>query len=171
MQTSYFALFQLEPRFALGIGDLETAYRTVASRVHPDRFAQAEASSQRWALESATTANEAYHTLRKPLTRARYLLEMRGVETGRASTLSPAMLMEQMDLRESLEDARESRNVRALDALAALVKSRAAVLKGLLEIQIDTHRDDTGAARSVEEWLYIEKLITNIENARALLED
>lgn len=170
MQMSYFTLFQLEPRFALGLGELESAYRAVANRVHPDRFAQSGAASQRWALESATTANEAYRTLRKPLLRARYLLQMRGVEAGRTSTLSPAMLMEQMDWRESLEEARNTRDSRALEALNKAVKSRATVLKGRLENQLDKEHDDTGASRSVEEWLYIEKLLTDIEDALALLE-
>jgi molecular chaperone HscB len=170
MQMNYFALFRLEPRFALGLGDLETAYRAEAGRVHPDRFAQAGAASQRWALESATTANEAYRTLKKPILRARYLLELRGVETGQDSTRSPALLMEQMEWRDSLEEARESRDIRALNDLAATVKTRASFLKDRLEKQIDKERDDIGAARSVEEWLYIDKLITDVEDARALLE-
>jgi len=65
----YFSLFNLEPRFALLLDELDIAYRTLASQVHPDRFAAGTAAEQRRALELATHANEAYRALKTPLLR------------------------------------------------------------------------------------------------------
>lgn len=170
METSYFELFRIVPRFSLGTESLEIAYYTILNEVHPDRFAQTDEPARMRALASAATANEAYRTLKKPLLRARYLLKMRGIETGAGATLSPSLLMRQMEWREALAEAVASRDEQALATLASEVKSRAHTLEELVEAQLDFNSDDAGAARSVEEWLFVEKLLAAIEDARAALE-
>lgn len=50
--------------------------------------------------------NKAYHTLKDPLARAKYLLELQGVEVGESDSLEdPALLMEVMEIREELDEA------------------------------------------------------------------
>ena len=58
LPPSFFALFDLEPRFALPIEQLDAAYRTLARRVHPDRFVNGTEAEQRQAIETATHVNE-----------------------------------------------------------------------------------------------------------------
>ena len=60
---------------------LDAAYRQIQSQVHPDRFAQASDTEKRLALQWATHANEAYQTLKHPISRGRYLLQLAGVDT------------------------------------------------------------------------------------------
>lgn len=170
METSHFELFRIEPRFALGTESLETAYHAVVSEVHPDRFAHADAAGRLRAVASAAAANEAYRTLKKPLLRARYLLQLRGIETGVAAAASPSLLMRQMEWREALAEAVASRDAQALARLASEVRSRAHTLEEVVEAQLDRNHDDAGAARSVEEWLFVEKLLSAVEDARAALE-
>ena len=96
---SYFALFALPDRFELDESALDTAYRTLQSQVHPDRFAHASDAERRVAMQRATEANEAYRTLRSPLRRAMYLLSLRGidVQSETSTKMEPAFLAQQLE--------------------------------------------------------------------------
>ena len=74
--------------------------------MHPDRFAQAGDAERRASMQMTTRVNEAYRTLKSPVRRAQYLLELNGVDVGfETNTAMPReFLMEQMELRERLED-------------------------------------------------------------------
>src|SRR5271165_6196029 len=115
MPVSYFALFNLEPRFALPVEQLELAYRALAAQVHPDRHAQSSSAARREAQMLAANANEAYRTLRKPLLRARHLLALGGVTSDDDQTsVSRVFLTEQMEWRETLGRAHAARDAAAL---------------------------------------------------------
>ncbi len=115
----HFALFQMTPAFAIDAAALDAAYRELQGRVHPDKFASATDTEQRVAMQRATRANEAYQTLKNPLKRAAYLCELNGVDLGIESNtaMAPAFLMQQMAWREALDDARDGRDLSALEAL------------------------------------------------------
>lgn len=171
MPQSYFALLNLEPRFALPAEQLDLAYRALATRVHPDRHTHAAPAEQRQALTLATNANEAYRTLKKPLLRARHLLSLRGIQAAEQSvTMPPEFWIEQMEWREALSDARAARDCNALQRLHAVVRDRAAALHAQLATQLDAERDDPAAAQSVQQLMFMEKLVADIDEARALLE-
>lgn len=117
---NYFELFGLPVGFRLDTAQLAARYRELQKVVHPDRFAAADAGSQRLSLQGATLVNEAFATLKDPLKRAQYLLALRGVEQDpQKSTLNdPAFLMQQMELREALAAVSSAQDPRArLDAL------------------------------------------------------
>ena len=172
MPQSYFALFNLEQRFTLSMADLEVAYRDLATRVHPDRHAQAQAVQQREALSLAANANEAYRTLRKPVLRARHLLALRGVHSDEGRAAMPhEFLVEQMEWRDALGDARTARDAAALRSLAATVHGRAAALLARLEMQMDILQDYSAARDTVHEFMFVEKLAADIDDSLAHLED
>lgn len=171
MPQSYFALFDLEPRFALAGEQLDAAYRQLASQVHPDRYVNAAPSERRYALSLATSVNEAYRTLKKPLLRAQHLLSLRGVDAiERGARTSADFLLEQMDWRETLSDARTARSAMALQQLGELVRRRAADLLQQLEVHLDAIEDNCAAARTVQQLMYVDKLLFDIDEAHALLE-
>jgi len=70
-------------------------------------------------MQWATRANEAYKTLKSPFKRAAYLCELNGIDLQiESNTAMPReFLMQQMEWREELEDAKGSRNLDALDVL------------------------------------------------------
>jgi molecular chaperone HscB len=170
MPQSYFAFFDLEPRFALPREQLDAAYRRLAAQVHPDRYATSTPAEQRHALSLATSANEAYRTLKRPLLRAQHLLSLRGVDAAEGAVrMPPEFLLEQIDWRETLSDAQSAGNAAALQRLGDLVRRRAADLLGVLEAHLDA--DDNGAAtRTVQQMMFIDKLLADIDDARALLD-
>lgn len=120
LTDDYFKLFDLPQGFAVDQDALDSAYRAVQSRVHPDRFASASEAERRVAMQWAAQANAAYRTLRDPLQRATYLLSLQGIDVGAENNtaMAPDFLMQQMEWREAIGDAVSARNVGALDALA-----------------------------------------------------
>ncbi|RMG57964.1 MAG: Fe-S protein assembly co-chaperone HscB [Gammaproteobacteria bacterium] len=121
LAQDYFSLFGLEPGPEVDRAALDARYRALQSQLHPDRFASAGAQERRLSVQSAGFVNEAYETLKDPLRRLKYLLELRGVhlDADKDTTSDPAFLMQQMELRERLEEAGQGDDPLAeLDALA-----------------------------------------------------
>src|SRR3954469_3188015 len=109
---SHFELFGLAPAFGLDKEVLEKAYRDIQSRVHPDRFAHAGDAERRASLQWTTRVNEAYRTLKNPVERASHILSLQGVDVAfETNTAMPAQfLMQQMELREALENALQAKD-------------------------------------------------------------
>lgn len=116
---NYFALFQLPQQFLLDRAALDQAYHEVQSQVHPDRFTDRPDAEKRVAMQWATQANEAYRTLKSPFKRAAYLCELNGVdlETESNTAMPAAFLMQQMEWREALDEARAGKDLAALEQL------------------------------------------------------
>ena len=117
--SQYFTLFQLEPQFDIDTDSLEQNYRTLAARFHPDRFASASAFEQKQAVMMSSTINEAYRTLKNPTDRAAYLLRQQGIDADAPehTSFAPEFLMQQMEWRETLAEARGGQDQTALPAL------------------------------------------------------
>jgi len=107
LNQNHFELFGLPQGFTVDAGTLDERYRELQREVHPDRFATASDAERRSSMQMATRVNEVYRTLKSPLSRARYLLELMGVDAGvETNTAMPAdFLLEQMEWREGLEEA------------------------------------------------------------------
>lgn len=161
---SHFQLFGLEPVFALDAEALERSYREIQSRVHPDRFVHAGAAERRASLQWTTRVNEAYRALRNPVQRAKHLLELYGVDVAfETNTSMPAeFLMQQMALREQLEQARDTV---ALDSLRRGLRGEKARLEAAIEEQIDVRKDYPGAAHLVRKLMFLERLDEEIDRA------
>lgn len=172
MKQDHFELFGLPRRFAVEGAALDAAYRDVQARVHPDRFAGASDAEKRVAMQWATRVNEAYQTLKAPLKRARYMCELAGVDLGiESNTAMPAQfLMQQMEWREALAEARSARNNRRLEQLERELHSmRAAELSALGRL-IDEAGDFAGAAGHVRQLMFIEKFGDEVGDALEALQ-
>ena len=164
----HFALFGLEPRFALDADALDTAYKRVQDKVHPDRFAAATPAERRVAMQWAARANEALQTLRSPVRRAAYLCELNGIRLGAESNtvMPPAFLMQQLEWREALAEAATAADPRSLDALARQTDSARGELLDALAQAIDADRDFTRASAQVHQLMFVDKMRDEIEHAR-----
>jgi molecular chaperone HscB len=171
MMQNHFELFQLPARFDVDGGQLDAAYRDVQGRVHPDRFVNATDAEKRVAMQWATRANEAYQTLKSPEKRARYLCELNGVDLQTESNTAMPMdfLMQQMELREALGDARAARDAGALDELDAQVRSeRKARLAKVGELL--NAGDYPAAAQGVRALMFLDKFSDELQHAFDALE-
>jgi len=169
---NHFELFQLPQHFSLDLSALDNAYRSVQGQVHPDKFASASDAEKRVAMQWATRANEAYLTLKSPLKRASYLCELHGVDLQiESNTAMPRdFLMQQMEWRETLEDAKAGRDMAALtkldDALRAARKAEIAQIGALFD-----GGDYAQAAQQVRQLMFLEKIGAEIAQLFDQLEE
>ena len=161
----HFSLFGLPARFDLDAQALESAWRTVAAQVHPDRFATASPAERRVAMQWAARANEAYSQLRDPLLRARYLCEQAGVDlqTESNTSMDTAFLMQQMTWREMMDDARNDAGV--LAELRTELEDARQQMRAALTRLLDEQRDYAAAGLKVREWMFVEKLAQELAQA------
>ncbi len=155
---NHFELFHLPQHFAIDLDALSHAYHEVQGRVHPDKFAHAPDAEKRVAMQWATRANEAYQTLKSPLKRATYLCQLHGVDLQPESNTSMPreFLLQQMEWREALDDARASKDLGALETLDAELRG---ARKHEVE-QIGTLLDADNyaeAGQAVRQLMFVEK--------------
>lgn len=171
-KQNHFELFGLAPGFVLEHERLEQAYREIQARVHPDRFAHAGEAERRASMQWTTRVNEAYRTLTSPVARAKYLLELNGVDVAfETNTQMPSQfLMQQMELREALETAQEGKDAAALDALRKdLTEARGGLVDELAQL-LDGRRDYRAAVESVRKLMFLDKLDAEIDAAYEAIE-
>ena len=161
---NHFELFGLAPAYALDLALLDRAYRDIQSNVHPDRFASAGDAERRASMQMTTQVNEAHRVLKSPVQRARYILELNGVDVGfETDTAMPAdFLTEQMELREALEGARDAE---ALGVLERKIFEDKQVLETQIARRIDAARDFRGAAELVRKLMFLDRLDDEINAA------
>ncbi|HTJ96037.1 MAG TPA: Fe-S protein assembly co-chaperone HscB, partial [Rhodocyclaceae bacterium] len=117
--SDYFALFSLAPAFGLDMAVLEQRFRELQARVHPDKHTHLSEAEQRVSMQWATRANEAFQTLKAPIKRAQYLLSLRGVDpqVERNTAMPMEFLVQQLECRETVAEARSAGNIHALETL------------------------------------------------------
>jgi molecular chaperone HscB len=168
---NHFELFHLPQQFAIDAARLDSAYHEVQNQVHPDKFAHAGDAEKRVAMQWATRANEAYQTLKNPFRRAAYLCELNGVDLQfESNTAMPgAFLMQQMEWREALEDAKAVRDIAALEKLErelrAARRHEAERVGALIDAQ-----DFDQAGKAVRQWMFLEKFAEEISRTFEKLE-
>ncbi|MBI1905034.1 MAG: Fe-S protein assembly co-chaperone HscB [Rhodocyclales bacterium] len=172
LQHDYFTLFGLPRRFQLDRAALDAAYHELHGRVHPDRHAHLPDIDKRRAMQWATRVNEAFVTLSKPLPRACYLLELAGEDAAlhTNTAMSPEFLMEQMEWREAIEEARSAGNADELETLHARLRQQARDLLGELEHSLDVRCELAAATETVRRLMFMEKLQHEIDDALEALE-
>lgn len=170
--SSYFELFGLAPAFSIDLERLEKAYREIQSRVHPDRFAHAGDAERRASLQWTTRVNEAYRALKSPVQRACHILALQGVDVAfETNTAMPQeFLMQQMELRESLETAVNAKDPHGLAKLQSDLEAEKQTLERQLAERIDRDRDYAAAAGLVRELQFLERLEAEIDAAYETLQ-
>lgn len=119
-----FGLLGLEPCYAIDADTLEKAFFERAKQLHPDRFAQAPVAERVAALSKSRALNDAYQLLKKPAPRAEYLLARYGIVIGDNERIDPALIMELLEEREELAEARHAGKLVLVEKLQASMKAR-----------------------------------------------
>ncbi len=167
LNADFFTLLGLPKQFGLNQAALDSRFRELQREVHPDRFAAADDAARRASMMLATQINEAYQTLRSPLKRATYLLNLAGLDVGAESNtaMSPEFLMRQMVWREQLDDARSDGDLTALTQLQAEIDDEVAGAYGNLANALDKGSETTDAVETVRRLMFLEKLHQSINDA------
>lgn len=173
---NHFDLFGLPVNFVLDTAALAERYRALQKIMHPDKYASASEQEKRLALQQAMQINEAYDKLRDPLTRAIYLLELRGYqpEKDAATTHDGEFLMQQMLLRERLADIKQQNDPQAaLDELMIEINRMTKTQIAQLAMQFESGTpEQLGAAQeSIDKMQFLHKLRHEAEAVEADLEE
>ena len=124
-------------------------------------------------MQQTSLINQALHTLKHPVERAMYLLQLRGVDFSmdNETTMDAGFLMEQMEIREQLESVRDNDNPLAvLDQLS--LDNKAGMSSIADEFKRAYSADRLDAAReAVRKLQFLYKAAKEIEELTASVED
>jgi len=164
-QNDYFQLFALPERFDIDTKLLEANFRKIQSASHPDRFVNATAAEKLASMQLSTLSNEAYTTLRNAARRAKYLLEKHGIDAiADTNTALPMdFLMQQMEWRELMEDAKTAKDIAALENLHSTLRAEAKVLESELTGLFDIKKDYATATEVTRKLIFIDKVCADIQ--------
>lgn len=173
---NYFELFGLPVDYVVDTDHLSAHYRELQKAVHPDRFANSTEQERRLSMQGAVRINEAYETLKDPLLRARYLLQLNDIDMGEGqeTTRDAAFLMEQMELREALEEARNQPDPYAVIAdFMTDVNQRISALIDEMAVQFRaaTPEQLAAARENFLKMQFLKKLGYDAESLEAELDD
>lgn len=173
ISRNYFELFALPVSFQIDLTLLSSHYLELQKKLHPDRHAHLSDRERRLSEQYTAFLNEALTTLKAPLLRAQYLLKLQGLDVeGESSvTIDSMFLMQQMELRERLEEI--PGQVEPFDELDELLEE---VGRALSELRRDfagqyVQQGYEDAAASVRKMQFLEKLIIEIESLEDRLDD
>jgi molecular chaperone HscB len=133
-----FSTLGIPRTFDVDLPAVERAHRELSRALHPDRFVNATASERRAALAKAVEVNEAWRVVRDPIRRAEALLRLAGIaaeegdEHGERSEADPEFLMEMLEQREALAEAKAARDLERVREMAREVEARSVAVERAL---------------------------------------
>jgi molecular chaperone HscB len=169
--TELFERLGLPRRFSVDPAVVEREYLARSRELHPDVHQIGSDVEQRASLELTAALNEAYVTLRDPFRRAEYLMKLLGGPTAQQEkNLDQAFLMEMMELRERIEEAKVSGH--GIDELEADLSDRLADSANRLAahfVRIEGISD--AAPERVTELLNVRRILNAAKTIQSLLRD
>src|SRR6266550_6786305 len=136
----YFRFFGLPRKLNISANDLDQRFRGLSRQFHPDYFVNAPPAERRASLERSSYLNDAYRTLKQPITRVEYLLQLEGLAARSPAEASkqvpPDLLEEVFALNEELD---EIRDLRTSGTSADQLKARLEKARGPIEEKRASH--------------------------------
>ena len=106
-EADYFTCLGFPRRLRIDPQELEAKFYELSRAFHPDFYQNKSETEQAISLSNAATLNTAYRTLRDPIQRAEYLVDLEAGSVKEIRTSPPADLFEEiLELQETLEEYR-----------------------------------------------------------------
>lgn len=175
LTQNYFEVFDLPIQYEVDLNHLATRFRELQAHVHPDKFVNGTDEERRIAVQSTGFLNEAKNTLTDSRLRAHYLLTLKGIEfefeLESGTTNDPEFLMQQMEIRESIEDAESAEDpFDELDQLRKLIKSRKLDVENDFQTSYDSG-DFKVAKQAALKLRFCERIFEEIKRIEERLDD
>jgi len=173
ISQDYFSCYGLSCDFAVDLAVLRQSHRRLQQQHHPDRFVSQSDSEQRRAVQITAYLNQAYATLLEPLKRGIYLLQLQGMDPLAPNNTQMPMdfLLQQIELRESLEDMPRAQDPEAeIDAMASRLQHQASQLENEFA-QAYGSSDFKTAEKTVRKLQFIVKLQQQLDALEGALLD
>ena len=174
-----FAALELPHKLALELPSLERIYHELSRKVHPDRFASSAAGVRDASLRATALLTRSYRTLRDPIARGLYWLEIHGEKLAENNKQVPPDLAELVfDVQEHLAELRDaSGDTDSFGRLASQVSERRTEMQALMdesmaELERNFARWDEGKpAQESMLKLELKQILSKIAYLRTLLRD
>ncbi|MEP1445685.1 MAG: co-chaperone HscB [Paraglaciecola sp.] len=173
---NYFELFKIPVSFDVDLSVLPQTYQQLQRLTHPDKFASGSEQQKLVALQKNAQVNEAYSVLKFPLSRAEYLLSLRGIDLQheQQTIKDTAFLMQQMEWREELAEIDEQAD--PLSALSSLEHEiQQSVKHDLARLRENLESEQLGAnekaADIIRQLKFLYKMLAEIELKEDALSD
>jgi molecular chaperone HscB len=116
----------IAPTFDLDLVQVEKRVRDLSRVLHPDRHVASSPAERRMALSRAVEVNAAFRVVRDPIARAEALFRRRGVAVGETlePKADPEFLLEMMELREALAEAKVGGDAVGIERLTEKVGAK-----------------------------------------------
>jgi len=172
-----FAVLGLPRRLAVDVADLERRYHAASRAVHPDRHQTAEPRARELSLAASAAVNRAYRTLRDPVARGRYWLELHGSGLAKdGAGVPPEIAAEVFETQEKLAELRAATGPegevlrREAGAMRGRLAERLEALRGRLLANYVNGNDVAGRSleelgRRLAEVAYLRTLLGDVEEA------
>jgi molecular chaperone HscB len=160
----------IAPTFDIDVGAVEKRYRDLSRVLHPDKFVGTSAAERRMSLGKAVEVNEAWRLVRDPIRRAEALLRRHGVDVieGTEAKADPEFLMEMMEQREALSEAKAKHDPATVQTLATRIRAKEMdILERLARGFSQTNSDDNallGLVPLVGELRYYRRFLDEVSS-------
>jgi molecular chaperone HscB len=144
-EVDRFAALALPRKLVLDSAALERVYHDLSRKIHPDRFAQGSARVRDASLRSTALLTRSYRTLRDPITRGLYWLELQGEKLADNNNTVPPDLAELVfEVQDELSELRDA------GSDLPRLRERTSARRAELETAIQGLQGDL--ARNFERW-------------------
>lgn len=170
---NYFSIFNTAVTFDVDLNAIAILYRELQIKVHPDRFTNGSDLERRLAMQKTSLINQAFQTLKDPVARAQYMLQLQGVETNTETdtTMDAFFLMEQMEIREAIAEMRDQTDPLAeLNTLSVTLRAKLAQLAQQFAAEFSKQSLDK-AREIVRKMQFVTKAQTEISELTEELEN
>ena len=169
-----FAVLGLPRRFEIDLAVAESAYKDLSRQLHPDRFAKADPRARKAALGRTVEINDAWRTVKDPVKRAEYLLELAGfglagddrkgddeLRKTKQVAAPPTFLMEILERREELGEAQRAGDMVKIAFMAEEVRGRAAEAMKTIAAALEAGKFEE-AARTLVALRYYQRFLEEV---------
>ena len=173
LTSNFFELFDLPVSYDVDLTQLQQQYMKLQKQFHPDRFVSGSDLEKRLSMQHTSWINEGQTTLKDPVLRACYLLKLKGVDVSleNETTMDAAFLMQQLEMRESLENIKnEPDPLETLDSMAKEIKNSTNEMKqGFAKSYTAGQFDD--AREWIRKLQFLKKAKNEVNTLTANIED
>jgi molecular chaperone HscB len=173
---NYFELFNIPVSFDVDLSVLPQTYQQLQRLTHPDKFASGSEQEKLVAIQKNAQVNDAYSVLKSPLSRAEYLLSLRGIDLKheQQTIKDTTFLMQQMEWREQLAEITEHADPLSVlesleDEINQMIKSDLDKLRNFLKS--DHEIAEQNAANIIRQLKFSYKMLSEIELKEDVLSD
>ena len=130
-----FATLGLPRKLSIDLPALERTYHDLSRKIHPDRFAGDDVATRDASLRATAALTRSYRTLRDPVARGLYWLELNGEKLAENNKQVPVELADLVfEVQEELAELKHSR---AADEFSRALVSRVGERRTSLQASID----------------------------------